>query len=297
MWVTVHHHPSDTGTVQVLMSIQGMILGVAHPLYNEPGLGGFGREGEGAAGGGGGLGNVSQAAVRCYDERTQLATLRVGIIAHIRSPPSGFEEVVRLHLSMKRGEIMQTARRWLQEGKEYRELNGVTGVSEEFEERMEKTIEDVRRALEGLEPLRTASQLLEGLEPSTPMPVRVQNVELESESGEGAAGSQHSRGSRNSNGSLSGEGNAHSLAGSGVGLVAVRGDVASDLVEGGRDKGGAMPAGDAIEAGSRANASASDDDDHEQEQGGYDQVSHGKRDALENDRQSLLRSPGAARRV
>ena len=26
---------------QVLVSIQGMILGVTHPIYNEPGLGGF----------------------------------------------------------------------------------------------------------------------------------------------------------------------------------------------------------------------------------------------------------------
>lgn len=53
---------------QVLVSIQGMILGVAHPLYNEPGLGGFetGREGEG------GSVHVNRPAVRRYDERTQV---------------------------------------------------------------------------------------------------------------------------------------------------------------------------------------------------------------------------------
>lgn len=61
---------------QVLMSIQGMILGVAHPLFNEPGLGGFenGSDDSPAARGGG---HVSGAAVRRYDERTQLATLQV----------------------------------------------------------------------------------------------------------------------------------------------------------------------------------------------------------------------------
>jgi len=272
------------------MSIQGMILGVAHPLYNEPGLGGFGRESEGAAGGGGGLGNVSEAAVRCYDERTQLATLRVAIIAHIRSPPAGFEETVRLHLLMKRGEIMQTARRWLQEGREYRELNGVTGVSQEFEERMEKTIEDVRRALEGLEP-------------SVPMPMHAQIVESESDAG--AAVAQNGRGSRssssssssnssnNNNNSNSNSNSSHGRNGEVHDLALTASGGGLDLEENGKGQGGARVIGH--EAGSRPEVSVSEDD--EGQAGCYDEISDGERDALENDTQSLLRSPGAARRA
>jgi hypothetical protein len=259
------------------MSIQGMILGVAHPLYNEPGLGGFGRESEGAAGGGGGIGNVSEAAVRCYDERTQLATLRVAIIAHIRSPPAGFEETVRLHLLMKRGEIMQTARRWLQEGRDYRELNGVTGVSEEFEERMEKTIEDVRRALEGLEP-------------SVPVPMRAQIVESESEAG--AAVAQNGRGSRSSSSNSS---SSHGRSGEVHGLAVAASGVGLDLVENGRGQGGGGAGPMGHEGGGRREVSVSDDD--EGQAGCYDEISDAERDALENDTQSLLRSPGAARRA
>ena len=56
---------------QVLVSIQGMILGVTHPIYNEPGLGGFesherpgGGDG-GGGGGGGGCGGRQGMACAC----------------------------------------------------------------------------------------------------------------------------------------------------------------------------------------------------------------------------------------
>ena len=41
---------------QVLVSIQGMILGVTHPIYNEPGLGGFESHERPGGGDGGGDG-------------------------------------------------------------------------------------------------------------------------------------------------------------------------------------------------------------------------------------------------
>ena len=41
---------------QVLVSIQGMILGVTHPIYNEPGLGGFESHERPGGGDGGGRG-------------------------------------------------------------------------------------------------------------------------------------------------------------------------------------------------------------------------------------------------
>ena len=59
---------------QVLVSIQGMILGVSHPIYNEPGLGGFEHH---EAGGGGHTWHVHKMAERCYDERVQVATIQV----------------------------------------------------------------------------------------------------------------------------------------------------------------------------------------------------------------------------
>ena len=46
---------------QVLVSIQGMILGVTHPIYNEPGLGGFESHERPGGGGGGGGGRQGMA--------------------------------------------------------------------------------------------------------------------------------------------------------------------------------------------------------------------------------------------
>ena len=177
---------------------------------------------------------------------------------------------------------MKTARRWLQEGREYRELNGVTGVSEEFEERMEKTIEDMRRALEGLEP-------------SVPMPMHAQIVESESDAG--AAVAQNGRGSRSSssssNNNNNNNNNSHGRNGEVHDLALTASGGGLDLEENGKGQGGARVI--VHEAGSRPEVSVSEDD--EGLAGCYDEISDGERDALENDTQSLLRSPGAARRA
>lgn len=131
---------------QVLVSIQGMILGVAHPLYNEPGLGGFetGREGEG------GSVHVNRPAVRRYDERTQLATLQHAILAHVRSAPVGFEALVQRHFALKRGAIMAAVERWGREGEEYRRAVGRQGLAEDYGRRLGAVADQVRAALEAL---------------------------------------------------------------------------------------------------------------------------------------------------
>ncbi|EKX52069.1 hypothetical protein GUITHDRAFT_53908, partial [Guillardia theta CCMP2712] len=78
--------------LQVLISIQGMILGAPHPILNEPGLGG--------------IAHVCDNAVRAYDERVQLATLQHAILGYIRKVPDGFEEAVQLHFFMKKASIL-----------------------------------------------------------------------------------------------------------------------------------------------------------------------------------------------
>ena len=81
--------PARARRVTPVPALQGMILGVSHPLLNEPGLGGFesahgssgppsGVAGSGPAGGSLGLVHVEEPAVRRFDERTQVGPIRVG---------------------------------------------------------------------------------------------------------------------------------------------------------------------------------------------------------------------------
>mmetsp|Transcript_354 Transcript_354/g.758 ORF Transcript_354/g.758 Transcript_354/m.758 type:complete len:270 (+) Transcript_354:1554-2363(+) len=118
---------------QVLISIQGMILGAPHPILNEPGLGGFERQ-EGAAGGR--IAHVCDNAVRAYDERVQLATLQHAILGYIRKVPDGFEEAVQLHFFMKKASILSLLKKWREEAESFRREHGAAQLQEDFLDRL-----------------------------------------------------------------------------------------------------------------------------------------------------------------
>ena len=69
--------------LQVLVSIQSMILGTSAPYFNEPGYANI----EGTAAG--------DAASRAYNEELRHHTLLHAILPALRNPPAGLEEVVR----------------------------------------------------------------------------------------------------------------------------------------------------------------------------------------------------------
>jgi len=102
---------------QVLVSIQGMILGVTHPIYNEPGLGGFESQERGPAAAHTHTWHVNGVAERNYDERVQMATMQHAMLAHLKTNglPEGFEDNVRRHFAMKRGAIMYRVAAWIHE--------------------------------------------------------------------------------------------------------------------------------------------------------------------------------------
>uniref|UniRef100_A0A7S0EJ03 UBC core domain-containing protein n=1 Tax=Hanusia phi TaxID=3032 RepID=A0A7S0EJ03_9CRYP len=120
---------------QVLVSIQGMILGAPHPILNEPGLGGFERQ-EGAAGGR--IAHVCDNAVRAYDERVQLATLQHAILGYLRKVPDGFEEAIQLHFYMMKASIMSLVKRWREEAEKFREEHGAAQLQEDFLDRLQE---------------------------------------------------------------------------------------------------------------------------------------------------------------
>ena len=98
---TQRWNPEDSSLVHVLMSIQTQILGVTEPFFNE----GFGHENMRGS-------RAGEEGAKRYDTILRLATLRHAIIAQIKRPPVGFEEVSRKHFSMCRSRLLVQARRW-----------------------------------------------------------------------------------------------------------------------------------------------------------------------------------------
>lgn len=87
----------------VLSSIMWGILGAEHPYYNEPGHGGW----EGTAPKTGHSSKVIE-----YDSRVMVGTCRYAIAQMIKSPPKGFENVIKAHFKAKEAEIRETMKTW-----------------------------------------------------------------------------------------------------------------------------------------------------------------------------------------
>jgi len=74
--------------------------------------------------------------VRAYDERTQLATLHVALLAHARHPPPGLADACAAHLSLKRGAVLAAAACWAADAARYRAVHGAEGLQRDFAERL-----------------------------------------------------------------------------------------------------------------------------------------------------------------
>eukprot|EP00515_Schizochytrium_aggregatum_P004286 CAMPEP_0202045222 /NCGR_PEP_ID=MMETSP0963-20130614/566_1 /ASSEMBLY_ACC=CAM_ASM_000494 /TAXON_ID=4773 /ORGANISM="Schizochytrium aggregatum, Strain ATCC28209" /LENGTH=346 /DNA_ID=CAMNT_0048609789 /DNA_START=89 /DNA_END=1129 /DNA_ORIENTATION=- len=100
----------DSTLWQVLVSIQSAILGSEFPYFNEPGVESqWGTE-------------QGELQKRIHSnggyERLRVATIQHAMVAHLRSPPPGFEEIVRRHFRVKKRHILAMADRWLDEAKD-----------------------------------------------------------------------------------------------------------------------------------------------------------------------------------
>ncbi|PRP84051.1 P-type ATPase [Planoprotostelium fungivorum] len=115
-------NPVSSNLHQVLVSIQALIL-LDEPYYNEPAY-------ESQRG-------TKEGDKRSfeYNEPLRLATIRHAMITQVRSPPQGFEEVVRHHFDIQRGRLVRQCEKWVGE------------ASETFKPKMEKALEDLKREL------------------------------------------------------------------------------------------------------------------------------------------------------
>jgi len=93
-------NPETTSLVQVLMSIQAMVL-VEEPLSNHPGFEGL----KGTA--------AFKHQSAAFNQELQLHTVRLAMVALLRSPPIGFEEVVEAHFLHKREAVRSQCLQWL----------------------------------------------------------------------------------------------------------------------------------------------------------------------------------------
>jgi ubiquitin-protein ligase len=120
--------PNKSNVYQVLSSIMWMILGAEHPYYMEPGYGGW--EGN--------IPSYHSPEVIEYDEEVKWATVEIAMRDMIRSPPEGFEEVVKTHFRLKRKNIIATVESWIKKG------------SDGLKSRIEGPFHDLKAELEGL---------------------------------------------------------------------------------------------------------------------------------------------------
>ncbi|CAK4631630.1 hypothetical protein LEN26_012318 [Aphanomyces euteiches] len=101
-------NPVTSTILQVLVSIQGAILGAEFPYYNEPG-----RERQ--------WGSTQALHAERTAENGGLEPIRLGTVAYawtdaIQNPPVGFENLVHEHFWLKRKYLLETMHLWLTEG-------------------------------------------------------------------------------------------------------------------------------------------------------------------------------------
>jgi baculoviral IAP repeat-containing protein 6 len=102
-------NPKASTFLQVMISIQSLIL-VEQPYFNEPG---WEREM-----------NTPKGKTNSdnYNKELQPHTIQLGMINMIKNPPSGFEQVIKNHFSMKKEEIINTISLWEESSIKHKEL-------------------------------------------------------------------------------------------------------------------------------------------------------------------------------
>ena len=118
---------------QVLVSIQGQILGSEYPYFNEPSI-------EAQWGTATGRAQCRVAANGGY-ERLRVATIQHAMIGQIRHPSAGFEDVVREHFRLKGPYIVSQIEGWIEEAKS----SPTSGHKKALEKQLKKLKEELAK--------------------------------------------------------------------------------------------------------------------------------------------------------
>ncbi|XP_064597872.1 uncharacterized protein LOC135464377 [Liolophura sinensis] len=110
---------------QVLVSIQSLIL-IPHPMFNEPGYEGLKETKEG------------QSRSKTYNNNIRLWTVRHAMLGQLRSPPAGFEDLIRKHFTIQKNAILKLCSDWLRECDDEEEERRLRSVVNSLREELEK---------------------------------------------------------------------------------------------------------------------------------------------------------------
>jgi len=114
--------------LQVFDSIQSLIF-VEEPYFNEPGYESQMGTPQGV------LKNTE------YNEVIRFATMRWAMLESLKSPPTGFETVIKLHFKLKSNEIVKQLESWLKDAASSKTsgyLSKFRKVFNEFKEELQK---------------------------------------------------------------------------------------------------------------------------------------------------------------
>lgn len=116
--------PAKSNLLQVLLSIQGMIL-IPDPMFNEPGYEAIKGSPEG------------NARSKKYDADIQVYTIRYAMLEQLRNPPKGFEDLIPVHFALQREVILKQCSRWLRDA-----------ISPQHEQKLRKAINELRAEMD-----------------------------------------------------------------------------------------------------------------------------------------------------
>jgi ubiquitin-protein ligase len=102
--------PKKSTVLQVIVSVQGQILGSQYPYYNEPGVEQqWGKESSHEA---------ARTSKNGGYERLRVATVMHAMLGQLQHPPPGFEAFVKEHFRLKQFYICKQIEGWIEEAKQ-----------------------------------------------------------------------------------------------------------------------------------------------------------------------------------
>jgi hypothetical protein len=121
---TYGRHKDRSTLLQVIISIQGTIMGVAEPYYLEPGYDKAGDAGEERS--------------RQYNDNLRYQNMRYAMLGTLRHPPAGFEAVVEGHFSAVREPLLLQCAKWIAEAGSADSKEKMRAVTEELKVELAK---------------------------------------------------------------------------------------------------------------------------------------------------------------
>ena len=118
-------NPRASTLLQVLVSIQSLIL-VPQPYFNEPGYQIHAGSEEG------------RRRSEIYDDAIHLHTIRLAMLAHLRRPPAGFEEVISRHFAVLAEPLLEQGMEWARCARSEEMSRDIAAAASELKSELER---------------------------------------------------------------------------------------------------------------------------------------------------------------